>query len=342
MKKLHITAIFLLLSILSTAQNGKVRVSFIGFDCLRETWDDAMQLDGKGDEVFLNFNITIAQKDGTTLFNYQRMTDTYGDNSGTFSNRINAGSCTDLFGNNRGGLKAGDKYRGSVLIGEFNLNSGDIVTVIPGIWEWDPAQDIVSSVINGIESKTNELNRKIAGIVNTLTPSFANFVIDGSKLDLPGSSDIIQNIIGKQGSRPIGMTTEGVYFPRAVVLNPAFIQMAITSDFGYGRGVIPVSYNEELIGNGRDHGNYVILLSAEFIPSSTTGTTTVVAPASGKVIMNTTTATFQTVTPVQTSDQTSSGMTTTTSTSTSNTGTQSTGVNSSDKKGKPQPRPIKR
>lgn len=280
----QIIALLLMLYSFSTAdaqQAGRTRISFIGFNCLRESWDDAMQLDGKCDEVFLNFNVTIAKKDGSTVFNYEKMTPVYGDNNGSFGNRTNAGSCTDLFGNLKGGIKTGDTYRCNEIIGEYNLDAGDVVSLIPTMWEWDPEQSLVSKILSGIKSHTNAMNQRIVGLVNSVTPTvgnYRNFILEGNQLNLPSSEDLLQSILGKQGTRPIGMATNGAFVPKVIAFTPGFIQMALTSNFGYGTGIIPVSYNEEMIGNSRDHGNYVLLFKAEWIPATSTTVTNTTQP----------------------------------------------------------------
>lgn len=276
----------------SAQQAGRVRLSFVGFDCRRETWDDALQLDGKCDEVFLYFNMNLAGKDGVSkVLNYELTTPTYGDNHGTFTSRVNAGSCVDFFGNLKGGIKAGDTYRCNFLLGEYNLEPGDVVTVIPTLWEWDPGQDLLTTIVGGIKNTTNSMNQRIVSVVNQIVPTagnLASFILDGNNYGLPSSQDILQAIVGKQGTRPIGMTSSGSFSPKVVAFTTAFLQMAVTSNFGFGTGIIPVTYNEEMLGNSRDHGHYVILLRAEWTPSTTTGTT-----SAGTAVMGTTTTWLQ-------------------------------------------------
>ena len=61
MKKI-IAALFMLTATTSLlAQSGRIRVYFAGFECYRETWDDILHSDGKGDEVFFNFNFHLHQ-----------------------------------------------------------------------------------------------------------------------------------------------------------------------------------------------------------------------------------------------------------------------------------------
>lgn len=131
MKKFLLFSTMILATQLIMAQAGRIRISFAGFDCYRETWDDILQSDGKGDEVYFNFGFSLANKSGNTKLKYEKRTAVYGDATGPFSNRISAGSCTDLFGNQRGGIKAGDTYRCNDIIGEFDMDNGDFLTIVP-------------------------------------------------------------------------------------------------------------------------------------------------------------------------------------------------------------------
>src|SRR6478735_1869291 len=118
MKKIITLAILAITLNTTFAQSGRIKVYFVGFECYRETWDDILQSDGKGDEVFFNFAFTLGDKNGNSKLSYEKRTPVYGDATGPFSNRISVGSCVDAFGNKKGGIKAGDTYRCNDLIGE--------------------------------------------------------------------------------------------------------------------------------------------------------------------------------------------------------------------------------
>lgn len=107
MKKIIAAALITALITSANAQSGRIRISFAGFDCYRETWDDILHMDGKGDEVFFTFNFTLADKNGGSKLSYEKRTAVYGDATGSFSNRISVGSWVDAFGNNRGGYQSG-------------------------------------------------------------------------------------------------------------------------------------------------------------------------------------------------------------------------------------------
>ena len=68
MKKVFIASFVLVISCSAFAQQaGRVKISFAGFKCLKETADDILHLDGKADEVFLRFYFTLADKSGNPV-----------------------------------------------------------------------------------------------------------------------------------------------------------------------------------------------------------------------------------------------------------------------------------
>ncbi len=270
MKKIFILSLLLVSALLTVAQSGRVRITFAGFDCFRETWDDILQADGKGDEVYFNFGFTLADRNGNTKLSYEKRTQVYGDATGSFSNRISAGSCTDLFGGARGGIKAGDTYRCNDIVGEYDLADGDILTVVPTAWEYDPIADNLNSFTSTIGSVYNTLNRKIgpwALAVNVLTGNVNGLIFQGTTL---GLSKIMaggdQGELGKPGTRPIGMEKYGAFNFKGLAMPVSKLVQIAGSNMGYGNGVIAVNYDEVAVGNTRDHGNYSILLKIEFFP----------------------------------------------------------------------------
>jgi hypothetical protein len=289
MKKIiGITLAIIIVLHTAAQQAGHVKVSFAGFKCMRETADDILHLDGKADEVFLRFYFTLADRNGNTKLKYSNQTDTYGDNYGPFGNRVNAGSAVDLFGNLRGGIKGGDNYYCSNIIGEYDLGAGDVLTVVPTIWEWDPGTGLENSFDATIDGSYSVINQKASALSNQRfstnllgysgTDVLGLVLIDaGSFLSLKAFFNIVGALTPKP--RPIGITTNGEYSPKAVLLNANVMQQIAGSNFGYGAGVIPVQYNEEALGNPRDHGNYIVLLKVEFTLKP--GTTTAAPPPPG-------------------------------------------------------------
>jgi len=283
MKKILIASIILILTTNVLAQQaGRVRIAFVGFKCLRETADDFLHLDGKADEVFLRFYFTVADRNGNMKLKYSNQTDTYGDNYGPFGNRVNAGSAVDVFGNLRGGIKGGDNFYCNNIIGEYDLASGDVLTVVPTIWEWDPGTSLQTSFDATIDGAYSVVNLKASEISNQRFNNNAPgsslginalglILLDaGPLLSLKAIFNVADLLTPKP--RPIGVKTNGEYSPKAVLFNANVMQQIAASNFGYGPGVIPVQYNEEALENSRDHGNYIILLKVDFTPKPTATT----------------------------------------------------------------------
>ncbi len=272
MKKIILITACVALAGSITAQGGRIKISFAGFECYRETWDDILDSDGKGDEVFFNFAFTLADKNGSSKLSYEKRTPVYGDATGKYNNRINTGSCVDLFGNKRGGIKGGDTYRCNDLIGEYDMAEGDILTVFPTGWEQDPISDNSNAFMTTFKSFYNSINQKVAPLMagfNVLTANLGAVVFNSvtlgiSKINAGGN----QGELGKPGTRPIGMEKFGDFAPESVVLNTPNLAIICSSDIGFGKGVIAVNYNEEKIGNPRDHGNYTILIKVEYTPNA--------------------------------------------------------------------------
>lgn len=284
MKKIIVIAAIIIAALNTTAQQaGRVRIAFAGFKCLRETADDILHLDGKADEVFFRFYFTIADNLGNTKLKYANQSDTYGDNYGPFSNRINAGSAVDLFGGLKGGIKGGDNYSCNNIIGEYDLAAGDVLTVMPTIWEWDPGSGLETTFNSSVEGAYTTANQKASALSNQRFGGVSNaigsgqliglFLVDGGTfLGIKAILKVADLLTPKP--RPIGVTLNGEYSPQAVLLNANIMQQIASSNFGYGQGVIPVQYNEEALGNARDHGNYIVLLKVDFTPTATTPAST--------------------------------------------------------------------
>lgn len=275
MKKITLLLILITATHFVFAQAGRIRISFAGFDCYRETWDDILHTDGKGDEVFLNFNCVLGDKNGNTKLSYDKRTPVYGDASGSFSNRINVGSWTG-FGHT-GGIKQGDTYRCNDVIGEYDMGDGDILTVIPTMWEHDPIADNSASFFSTLRNTYATITQKSAPYINTYHAVTANWVwliINGVNFDISKSKPAgAQGELGRSGTRPLGMEKNGDFSPKLVLLSTSYLTRLSNSDMGYGKGVIAVNYDEVGLGNTRDHGNYNILLKVEFFPAPAANTT---------------------------------------------------------------------
>jgi hypothetical protein len=327
MKKLFITLIMIAAIWTLTAQPGRVKIYFNGFVCDRETWDDILHLDGKCDEVFLTFQISVADANGNTKLTYEYKTPTYGDANGAFGNRISAGSCVDLFGGAKGGIRGGDRYLTNDLIGEFDIASTDLVSVVPVLWEWDPEQVVVDPLLSALKSATATISRETAKFPGSTSGAFSpvvstindvsKFIFPANIFMVPDFFNVIQTVVGQQGTRPIGVTAQGNFSPNVMVLSPQLMTNNSKINMGYGAGVVPVKYFETELGNEREHGNYLVLMRAEFTPSATTTTTATATPVMLQGTVMPQTVTYQIAPATTTTSQPASSTTTSTATSTS-------------------------
>lgn len=274
MKRIVAIILICFLAIQAHSQAGRIRISFVGFNCFRETWDDILHMDGKGDEVFFTFGFSVADRNGNTKSNYDYRTGYYGDATGPFSNRTSAGTCVDMFGQNKGGIRAGDNYRTNIVIGEYDIADGDIVMIQPTAWEYDPIADNSNAFVGTVKNMFVNLNQKLGPYMaafHFLTGNIAGLVNQTTSM---GLSKVIraggdQGELGKPGTRPIGMEKYGDFTPKFINVNTPNLAAITSSNFGFGNGVIAVNYNEEEVGNARDHGNYSILIKIEFTPRPT-------------------------------------------------------------------------
>ncbi len=259
---------------------GRVKISLVSFYNNKETADDILDLDGKKDEIFFSFMYTVAGMNGNTKLSSKTISSVYGDATGSFSNRISAGSATDLFGNNRGGIRTDDIVRCNFPILDVTLDVGDVISIVPSIWEWDNNNATVQgSFEDAIMAAFPYMNTKIVETVKYCYPTTEDqscFVRNGTGfLGLPNCSNILQSVSNRTGNRPIGMTTTGGYSPTVISMGAELLDKVVGMQFknigvrGYSNvGTIPVAFDEEALGNTRDHGNYGMYLKIEFIKSA--------------------------------------------------------------------------
>jgi hypothetical protein len=271
MKQLYLLmALLCLTASIHAQQAGRIRISLIGATCNQETWDNALNSDGWGDEVFFNFNCTLTAADGTNKFNYTKRSATYGDNGGPFGNRIRVGSA-----GNSGGLKAGDSFTCNELIGEYDIDATDVLSILPAVWEWDggggdPAGSFNSKYAQ-FTSAGPSFGTKINDFVNKVNPNIGAVTSVIFRPDLAvvqQFSGLFKDLFGVAGDRPIGRDGNGSFEPQLVALNARYIQSLMNANFGYGQGVLAINYDENQLNNTREHGNYTLLLKIEWVPKA--------------------------------------------------------------------------
>jgi hypothetical protein len=200
--------------------SGKFRVTATGFNVTNGTWDDALQRDGKCDEVYLQSELDHFQKSTGAAIHNHYTGRTHGDTNG-FSTappfgRILAGSCTGLF-QPTGGLQHGDGVTMNETLFEGTLARGDdSVVVTPSLWEWDSNQSPFYDWVDWAKRTVQENRAKIEQL---LPPS--KVVFDWAEVGLNIASTL-DEVTGESGTRPIGMKKSGgatTYTPQALALN---------------------------------------------------------------------------------------------------------------------------
>jgi hypothetical protein len=236
----------------------RFRVTLTGFTVNNQTEDNVLEMDGKGDEVYVLTEVaqydSYLQKPNTLPGAIIRL----GDNDSLRGNgyltdrrslvsvlmgdvnnqnnpaRIQAGSASTL-----GGLRTGDRFptnepwrmsgppsanRLPMSLWEGELRGRDLVVIVPTIWEWDGGNQQLRTQF------TEEIDRYF---VPTSFDPFRGVIWGGlTGVDTFGAGD-----------RPIGMLANKFWFPRALVLNLDTAQRAATtSPSNVGTGVDEIRY----------------------------------------------------------------------------------------------------
>lgn len=136
--------------------SGRYRFTINGIHVNRESWDTALQTDGKGDEIFVLVDLRQLSVGGSPVGPVTQIaTAVYGDTNG-FPARIKAGSRSS-----QGGIRTGDnipeglapwfryeapqRNRLPLLVWEGTLTEGrDGVLIVPAIWEQDSTDRFVA------------------------------------------------------------------------------------------------------------------------------------------------------------------------------------------------------
>ncbi|MGB3005231.1 MAG: hypothetical protein WBC06_01895 [Chitinophagaceae bacterium] len=253
---------------------GPVTISFHGFICNRPTNDDALGGDGVGDEVSAMF---WDWTDGATdRANYSGLMKIYGENF-LLPYRVKAGTSTI-----NGGLKAGDSYYREGVYGDNDplilsnyaivntfCSQNTIIAILPAIFERDngplgvtPIQDfgvVTRRAFNDDDIHQQILDFRDSYVYNDNNPY--GFILPGRYIGLDAKfAGMFSPNKNKLATRPIGLFSNWDYSSQLIVLTPKTIKIISEKDYGYGKGILPVFFNEETMENSEGHGNYIILL----------------------------------------------------------------------------------
>jgi hypothetical protein len=205
--------------------HGRYRVTLTGFTVQAQTYDNPLQLDGKGDEVYFATHVVVVDTAASEYIvgDEVRTTHIYGDVNG-FSYRVQAGSAGST-----GGLATGNVYPSStkaaaadfpLVLWEGELVSGrNAVIVVPTVWEWD----------NNPELFGNWLTGRHAFLSRLLQPEPMAAILlnrDLQPVELGSAGLFVHtNMFGDARDRPVGLSpgapaTVGVGFFPPLVLDP--------------------------------------------------------------------------------------------------------------------------
>jgi hypothetical protein len=272
------------------SQSYRVKISFYGIKCDQQSYDDIFDTDGAGDEIFLALYMPSSAN------NWQmKLSRILGDMRKAGISQ--AGSASAF-----GGFKTGDLHRlnenwdfapqgSKQIICDYYFRNDENCIILPTIWEADDGiyntaftewQKVTSAML-----KDNLFTDKIYNAVRTMDFSNAgsfNFLLPGRYYGLDEAyKNAFLSVSNRPGSRPIGIMSDFKTFSSQIwVVNPANAYAVSQFDFGFGKGILPVTYNEVSMGNNTYHGVYKILFKVETFglpPSASTPAGPKPAPA---------------------------------------------------------------
>jgi hypothetical protein len=256
---------------------AKYSVKVLGFACSQQTWDDAFQWDGKGDEVFISVGRKVVDNTGTVRESYAPdKSDVMGD-AWQQTGRQRAGSASPA-----GGIVSGDTFPGGApwidnqtaapgknyppyTIWEGDLSQGgNTVFLTPSIWEWDPGNDFWTGLINWHLNTDTQFGQKAKEIYGGQFSPYA-WIFDAVSLGIQTVATIpgFWSIGGQGQTRPIGAQRDpnnpkGILFnPLTLALNYDTAESLVNANpFGKGLGILTFRYVDDPTLRG-DYSIYV-------------------------------------------------------------------------------------
>lgn len=259
---------------------GRYRVVINGFRVMSQTWDHALQVDGKDDEVYIGWHVAKFDKDGQQQFMSQPYSEIMGDTNG-FPFRVQAGSASL-----KGGLKTGDMFPYAnpwildpnlispsrnyppLRAWEGELTEGeDAVVITPSIWEWDGGEAAWNDWIHWGQQSV----AKIGAVATTLIQDpAAGTVVNLVSLGFDLAVSMTEaGLIGNATDRPIGMRKYGgndyEFRPTALRLTQPAAETVMKNDTGQGPGVLTFNYPDD----PKLHGHYQLYVQVQRVGSVT-------------------------------------------------------------------------
>jgi hypothetical protein len=249
--------------------SARFRVTLNGFVANRQTQDDPLQRDGKGDEVFFLSSSHLLRKDGvprrpvlpglppdiTLGWNAPVRTPLYGDTNGQSNpQRIRAGEASDL-----GGIVSGNRYptltpwqrvgnpspnRLPLLVWEGALVQGQTgLAIVPTIWEWDNQTELLDVWHSALDYRLNEIGGGLGGLLaNPGQAASAPIIRENIGTILGGRPDAFAKFDKTRfdaRDRPVGMKEprgdqypgQYLFQPKVMLLTYESAQKAVTTSY---------------------------------------------------------------------------------------------------------------
>jgi Divergent InlB B-repeat domain len=265
--------------------SGIFRIVITGIWCEKETFDDILQGDGRGDEVYLSVGESILLSNGEPFIQGHESTSVrIGDLNETYDpdRQVVGGEVGET------GWDTGDKFpwpkpwvyvppwtqdRLPFLVARVNLTGGKAIVISPTIWEWDDRSEgwrdwvtwfkgIFDSVVPSLKPVINNTNPSVSpspgGVATT------DFILTAISAGLGGLASLPT---GRAGDRPIGISggeNPWTFIPKVVVLNEESARWMTQNDLGKGYGVIQLDYKDEPETN--QPGHFALFLHVTEMP----------------------------------------------------------------------------
>lgn len=256
---------------------NRFRITANGFYVRAQTWDDVLNWDGQGDEVFLVAAIRSINSDKTEHLQSDRQSAIMGDTSAQ-ANVVKAGTLKGT-----GGLQSGDNFptdqpwkksRSANLgnnyppmqLWEGELRPGErVVFVSIAIYESDPG----ASPLQDFANWTTGASKTFKGQISKYLGPTGTIVYDGIDLGLNILTSMDDaGILGRAATRPIGMRkspsepNKGIFTPTMVILNhDSAMRMIDGQPSGLGYGIIEVPCRDD----SYYRGDYSLYLQVELV-----------------------------------------------------------------------------
>jgi hypothetical protein len=234
-------------------------VTLEGFTVHRQTWDNMLQSDGQGDEIYIETDIheirggTMLQRSGIT-------SQTIGDRHG-FPGRADIGHPSadrglltdDQFPYPNPWIRQGplqDQVPPMRLwVGELQGDDSVLITLIPR--EWDDGSSTVNNWSQAVGANGPQIVPAVLDVIMQIRTGKSLPVNEITELvgkAMPAAARIETAIIGQPGDRPIGMKKEGsefVFHPQPLLLSNELADLYLHNDVGYGFGIQPLPFADD-------------------------------------------------------------------------------------------------